>query len=141
MTDLASVEQLIAAIPGPELPHLDLIVNNAAIATPVTLIKDTTLGTWCDNLMIAATAPFLTIKHAIAHLRAGASVINIATINASTHPTAGTAAYVAGKSALEQLTAIAACCRDGVGARSDLCDDRIYVSRPRRGLGRRFSLI
>lgn len=108
LTDPTSVKQLAASIPNPRLPHLDVLVNNAAIPTPVTLIEDTTLNTWCDNLMIAATAPFLIIKHAIPHLRPGASIINISTINASTHPGAGVAAYVAGKGALEQLSAIAA---------------------------------
>lgn len=108
LTDPKSVEQLTASIPNSQLPHLDVVVNNAAIPTPVTMIEDTTLDTWNDNLMVAATAPFLIIKHAIAHLRPGASIINISTINASTHPAAGVAAYVAGKGALEQLTVIAA---------------------------------
>lgn len=108
LTDPKSVEQLTASIPNSQLPHLDVVVNNAAIPTPVTMIEDTTLDTWNDNLMVAATSPFLIIKHAIAHLRPGASIINISTINASTHPAAGVAAYVAGKGALEQLTVIAA---------------------------------
>ncbi len=108
LTDLASIEALLATIPGPRLPHLDVVVNNAAIATPVTPIAETTLDTWRDNLTIAATAPFLIIKHAIAHLRPGAAMINISTINTSTQPAAGVAAYVAGKGALEQLTRIAA---------------------------------
>ena len=72
------------------------------------MIEKTTLQTWNDNLMVAATAPFMIIKHAIPHLRPGASIINISTINASTQPAAGVAAYVAGKGALEQLSAIAA---------------------------------
>jgi len=108
LTDLAAVEQLTAAIPNAQLPHVDVVVNNAAIPTPVTMIEDTTLDTWNDNLMVAATAPFLIIKRVIPHLRPGASIINISTINASTHPAAGVAAYVAGKGALEQLSTIAA---------------------------------
>lgn len=108
LTNHHSVEQLTATIPNAELPHLDVLVNNAAIPTPVIMIEKTTLQTWNDNLMVAATAPFMIIKHAIPHLRPGASIINISTINASTQPAAGVAAYVAGKGALEQLSAIAA---------------------------------
>lgn len=108
LTDLGSVEQLADTIGDAELPHLDVVVNNAAIPTPVTMIEDTELNTWNDNMMVAATAPFVIIKHAIPHLRPGAAIVNISTINASTHPAAGVAAYVAGKGALEQLSVIAA---------------------------------
>lgn len=108
LTDLDSVEQLADTIPNPALPHLDVVVNNAAIPTPVAMIEDTALETWSDNLMVAATAPFLIIKRAIPHLRPGAAIINISTINVGTQPVAGVAAYAAGKGALEQLSAIAA---------------------------------
>lgn len=108
LTDQASVEHLLASIPNAHLPEVDVLVNNAAIPTPVTLIADTALDTWNDNLMIAATAPFLIIKHVIPHVRRGGAIVNISTINVSTHPAAGVAAYAAGKGALEQLTAIAA---------------------------------
>ena len=108
LTDIASVEKLLAAIPNSDVPHLDVVVNNAAILPPVALIEDTAFSVWSDNLMITATAPFLIIKHVIPYLRPGASVINISTINASTHPVEGVSAYAAGKGAVEQLTAIAA---------------------------------
>lgn len=95
LTNIASIEKLLAAIPNSDVPHLDVVVNNAAILPPVALIEDTAFSVWSDNLMIAATAPFLIIKHVIPYLRPGASVINISTINASTHPVEGVSAYAA----------------------------------------------
>ncbi|WP_394888569.1 SDR family NAD(P)-dependent oxidoreductase [Mesorhizobium sp. AaZ16] len=83
--------------------RLDVLVNNAGMMQEAR-IEDITVEDWHRNLSVNLTAPFLTIKAALPHLRATRGVIvNIGSIEGlGANP--GHAAYCASKAGLHGLT-------------------------------------
>lgn len=82
--------------------QLDGLVNNAG------LVRDASLDTFdptaaAEMMQVNALTPLALIAAALPHLSAGASIVNITSINARTPP-AGAIAYGAAKAALENLT-------------------------------------
>ena len=83
--------------------RLDILVNNAGIMQDAS-IEDTDVETWQHSLAINLTAPFLTIKAALPHLRkTRGSIVNIGSIEGlACNPQH--AAYSAAKAGLHGLT-------------------------------------
>ena len=84
----------------------DILVNNAAVCTPVP-IAEITEDELDRVLTINFRSPLLLIRDALPLLRDGARIVNISTLN-TVAPGPGLALYCATKGALEQLTAVAA---------------------------------
>jgi meso-butanediol dehydrogenase/(S,S)-butanediol dehydrogenase/diacetyl reductase len=83
--------------------RLDVLVNNAGIMREGS-VTESSLDDWSQTLAINLTAPFLLIRHAMAHLvRTGGSILNIGSIEGlgsnPRHP-----AYCASKAGLHGLT-------------------------------------
>ncbi|MFB7620827.1 SDR family oxidoreductase [Kitasatospora sp. NPDC056181] len=89
------------------LGGLDILVNNAATSFTRATIAETEPEEFDRVLAVNARAVFLTIRHAARTMRDGGRIVNLSTAN-TVRPVPGSAAYVAGKGAVEQLTAVAA---------------------------------
>lgn len=83
--------------------RLDVLVNNAGMMQEAR-IEDMSVEDWQRNLVVNLTAPFLTIKAALPHLRAArGAIVNIGSIEGfGANP--GHAAYCASKAGLHGLT-------------------------------------
>lgn len=83
--------------------RLDVLVNNAGMMQEAR-IEDMSVEDWQRNLAVNLTAPFLTIKAALPHLRvARGAIVNIGSIEGlGANP--GHAAYCASKAGLHGLT-------------------------------------
>ena len=83
-------------------PALDVLVNNAGIAPPISL-ADTSEAAYDELMAINFKAPFFLIQAVANHIRDNGRIINVSTgftrIAAPTHPL-----YAASKGALETLT-------------------------------------
>jgi 3-oxoacyl-[acyl-carrier protein] reductase len=86
-----------------ELGGLDIVVNNAAINTMMS-IDDVTEADYDRTMAVNAKGPFFVIQAAGRRLRDGGRIINIS----STGTAPGLAVYFASKAALEQFTKVAA---------------------------------
>ena len=95
--------------------QLDVLVNNAGVMLEGT-VEETSLDEWERTLTVNLRAPFLLIKHAIAHLRGGGSIVNVGSIEGlganPRHP-----AYCASKAGLHGLTRAVAVDHGGDGIR------------------------
>jgi 3-oxoacyl-[acyl-carrier protein] reductase len=89
------------------LAGLDILVNNAATNFPVVPLAETDEELFDSTMAVSAKAAFLTIRYAARHMRDGGRIISISTLN-TVRPAPGNASYLAGKGAIEQLTAVAA---------------------------------
>lgn len=85
--------------------RLDSLINNAALANPYHApIENLSLESWNRVIETNLTGSFLTVKHAVPHLReVGGSIINIGSTRAL-QSEANTEAYAASKGALLALT-------------------------------------
>ncbi|MFE7359281.1 glucose 1-dehydrogenase [Streptomyces sp. NPDC057543] len=90
-----------------QLDGLDILVNNAALCLPPSLIADTDPDVFDKVMTVNTRAVFMTIRHAAVRMRDGGRIVNISTAN-TVRPGPGISAYAASKGAVEQLTAIAA---------------------------------
>jgi meso-butanediol dehydrogenase/(S,S)-butanediol dehydrogenase/diacetyl reductase len=95
--------------------RLDILVNNAGLMEEGS-IEDMPLRSWERTLAVNLTAPFLLIRHALPHLRAGrGSIVNVGSIEGlGSNP--GHSAYCTSKAGLHGLTRAVAvdCGPDGV---------------------------
>jgi 3-oxoacyl-[acyl-carrier protein] reductase len=96
----ASIDALLASVGD----GLDILVNNAAIATRA-LLAEITPDEFDRVLTVNTKYPLLLIQRAAPMLRDGGRIINISTLNTAV-PAPGIALYQASKAALEQLTKV-----------------------------------
>ena len=89
------------------LGGLDVLVNNAVRDISPVPLAEATDELWQKTMAANATSVFVTLRYAARHMRDHGRIVNISTLNTS-RPGSGQALYVAGKGALEQLTAVAA---------------------------------
>ena len=96
--------------------RLDVLVNNAGVMQEA-LVEDMSLEDWNRTLTVNLTAPFLTIKAALPHLRAvKGRIVNIGSVEGlGSNPTH--AAYCASKAGLHGLTRAVAVDHGGDGVR------------------------
>lgn len=101
-TDPASPDRVVAEVIA-RAGRLDVLVNNAGMMQEGA-VEDTGLDDWQRNLAVNLTAPFLTIRAALPHLRtARGSIVNIGSIEGlGSNP--HHAAYCAAKAGLHGLT-------------------------------------
>jgi NAD(P)-dependent dehydrogenase (short-subunit alcohol dehydrogenase family) len=83
--------------------RLDILVNNAADLTPYGNVQECALEDWNRSLAVGLTGTFLCARHALPHMPAGGSIVNIASVG-GVLPFVGQASYVAVKGAVIQLT-------------------------------------
>jgi 3-oxoacyl-[acyl-carrier protein] reductase len=88
------------------LGNLDILVNNAAAITRVSVI-DTTEADYDRAMAVNTKAVFFAIQWAAGRLRDNGRIISISTLN-TVVPAPGVALYCASKAAVEQFTAVAA---------------------------------
>lgn len=83
--------------------RLDILINNAGMMQEAS-VEEMDLDDWNRNLMVNLTAPFLTIKAALPHLRASRGcIVNTGSIEGlGSNP--GHASYCASKAGLHGLT-------------------------------------
>jgi len=87
--------------------EVDIAVNNAGISTELAPIPDTTVDDWRKVISINLDGVFYCLKAEMAVMKAGASIVNIASIMGAIART-GAAAYVASKHGVVGLTKVAA---------------------------------
>ena len=61
---------------------IDIVVNNAAIQVPHTELTEITEEQWLETFRVNIHGQFFLVKAALPHLKAGASIINNASVNA-----------------------------------------------------------
>lgn len=105
VTDEALVADLTAAAMN-SFGGLDIVVANAGAGT-YGLITEHPLDEWKRIIDLCLTGVFVTLKQTGEHIRAGGSVITIASLNAI-QPSKGMAAYCAAKAGVAMLTRVAA---------------------------------
>jgi NAD(P)-dependent dehydrogenase (short-subunit alcohol dehydrogenase family) len=98
----SDVERLVAATLD-AYQRLDILINNAADLAPYGNAQDCTLEHWNRSVAVGLTGTFLCSKYALAHMAAGASIVNIASVG-GVLPFVDQAVYVAVKGAVIQLT-------------------------------------
>src|SRR5215207_4037625 len=101
LADQRQVERMLERI-----GCLDVLVNNAADQTYEPLL-DADAKAWERTLAVNVTGAMLTIRAAAPRMRAGAAIVNVASMH-SFVPLAGAAAYATSKGALVALTRQAA---------------------------------
>ena len=87
-----------------ELGRIDVLVNNAAHQASFSSLKDITDEEWDVTFRTNVHAMFYLTKAAVAHMQAGAAVINTTSINADT-PSPQLLAYATTKGAIQNFTA------------------------------------
>ncbi|SFG69355.1 SDR family oxidoreductase [Methylobacterium gossipiicola] len=87
-----------------DLGRLDIVVNNAAFQKLADSLDDIEIADWDRHYAVNVHAMFYILKAASPHLKAGASIINTASVNAKT-PVEQQLAYSSTKAAITNMTA------------------------------------
>ena len=88
--------------------HIDGIVNNAGVVTPLASIENADPAAWKYCMEVNLIGPFLMTKFSLPHLRASKGrLINVSS-GASNIPIESAAAYCASKAALNHFTSVLA---------------------------------
>ncbi len=95
-----SIEETVERFGG-----LDAVVNNAGIAGPTAPIEEVDREKWDRTMAVNVTGMYLTIKHAVSHLRDSdcASIVNVSSISGK-RPLENRTPYTASKMAVIGLT-------------------------------------
>ena len=96
--------------------RIDVLVNNAATQVPRERIDDIPTDEWERTLRTNLTAPFWLCREAVAHMEPGASIINVASIQAS-KPSGPLLAYATTKGGLVTFSKALAELLSGAGIR------------------------
>ena len=86
-----------------EFGRIDVLVNNAGIAPVPPSLRGVTEELFDKTIAVDLKGPLRLTALAVAHMRAGSSVINISS-KASTHPSPFTVVYAAAKAGLNAVT-------------------------------------
>jgi len=86
-----------------EFGRLDIVVNNAAYQKLADTIEDIEIADWDRQYAVNVHAMFYILKAASPHLKAGASIVNTASVNAKT-PVEQQLAYSSTKAAIANMT-------------------------------------
>lgn len=106
VADPASCQAMVD-LAAEQFGGLDIAVNNAGISTELAPVHDTTVDDWRKVISINLDGVFYCLKAEMAVMKAGASIVNIASIMGAIART-GAAAYVASKHGVVGLTKVAA---------------------------------
>ncbi len=98
VSDEESCRQLVERAAA-EFGAIDVLVNNAAVQRPRAAIEDITTDDWESTLRTNLTGPFWLCREAVRFMGAGASIINVASIQAA-HPSPALLAYATTKGGL-----------------------------------------
>jgi NAD(P)-dependent dehydrogenase (short-subunit alcohol dehydrogenase family) len=82
--------------------RLDVLVNNAGISISKP-VADASLADWRKVLAVNLDGVFLGTRHAIAAMKAGGSIVNVASVS-GIKPSPGAAAYCASKAAVRMFS-------------------------------------
>jgi NAD(P)-dependent dehydrogenase (short-subunit alcohol dehydrogenase family) len=102
VTDPQSVESLLAAI-GAKHAKIDVLVNNAGIAQPLTTVAKTPVATWKQVIDTNLTGTFLVTRAALPLIKPGGTIVNNLSL-AAVHVFPGFGAYNASKAGALGLT-------------------------------------
>jgi len=86
-----------------EFGRLDIVVNNAAYQKLADTIEDIEIADWDRQYAVNVHAMFYILKAASPHLKAGASIVNTASVNAK-NPVEQQLAYSSTKAAIANMT-------------------------------------
>jgi NAD(P)-dependent dehydrogenase (short-subunit alcohol dehydrogenase family) len=98
VSDEANCRELIERA-NRELGGIDVLVNNAAMQRPRQSIEEITTDDWQQTLTTNLTGPFWLCREAVRYMQPGASIINVASIQA-VHPSPSLLAYATTKGGL-----------------------------------------
>ena len=96
VTDRAAMADVLA-------PGFDVVVNNAAIITPIGRIDTVLIEDWAQNIAVNLVAAFHVMQLAIRGMPNGGTIINISS-GAARGAMEGWSAYCAGKAGLAMVT-------------------------------------
>jgi NAD(P)-dependent dehydrogenase (short-subunit alcohol dehydrogenase family) len=104
LSDVAKVEHLLVTIKE-SIPHLDVLVNNAAIQGPIGPLCENDLSDWQQTLQVNLLAPVAMCKGLIPLMKrpSGASIINLSG-GGATAPRANFSAYATAKTGLVRFS-------------------------------------
>ena len=125
VSDEESCRQLVERAAA-EFGAIDVLVNNAAMQRPRAAIEDITTDDWERTLRTNLTGPFWLCREAVRFMEPGASIINVASIQAA-HPSPALLAYATTKGGLVTFS-------KGLSAMLAPRGIRVNVDRPRAGL-------
>ena len=106
VTDPAMVEKAFDHAVA-KLGPLSIVVNNAGVVLPVSIIANTPPEAWADHIGVNLVGAFNVLHYAVPRLAAGAIVVNVSS-GAALEPMVGRSAYCAGKAGLNMLSSVLA---------------------------------
>lgn len=104
LSDVANVEHLLVSI-RESIPHLDVLINNAAVQGPIGPLCENDLLAWQQTLQVNLLAPVAICKGLIPLMKrpSGASIINLSG-GGATGPRANFSAYATAKTGLVRFS-------------------------------------
>ncbi len=108
VSDTAQVDHLLV-LTLRAFQHIDILVNNAAVAHPIGKVWETSPRAWQELMAINVTGPYLCARAVLPHMldRGSGHIINISS-GAADSNIEGLSAYNASKAALERFSGVLA---------------------------------